>query len=226
MGWRNRLDGALALAASRESRLKEPLSWGRFLRFETVDRAAGYFRYGCDSERLYASVTALPHLRVARAFLIDWIGRRAPDLACDFPPCATLGILARRRHELSWCAHRARARRRPISGQDDAANVILPQCGCAPAAVSAAAPASDRVRPTTSCPASINSRTMADPMKPVAPVTKTRIKDLPLGWLMSGTVIRVYHSCQPLSSAMLYCGYGALETGCASAAREGGARAL
>src|ERR1700719_3629134 len=38
-----------------------------------------------------------------------------------------------------------------------------------------AAAASDRARPSTLCPASISSRTIAEPMKPEAPVTKTRI---------------------------------------------------
>src|SRR6266567_3192391 len=50
-----------------------------------------------------------------------------------------------------------------------------PRCTSAPTAASDAAAASERARPRTWCPASINSRTMAEPIKPVAPVTKTFI---------------------------------------------------
>ena len=50
-----------------------------------------------------------------------------------------------------------------------------PRCTWAPAAIRDLAPASERARPSTWCPAPINSRTIAEPMKPVAPVTNTRI---------------------------------------------------
>src|SRR5262249_29176072 len=50
-----------------------------------------------------------------------------------------------------------------------------PRCTSAPAAASDLALASERARPRTWCPASINSSTIAEPMNPVAPVTKTRI---------------------------------------------------
>src|SRR5215831_10678160 len=50
-----------------------------------------------------------------------------------------------------------------------------PRCASAPAAASDLALASERARPRTWCPASINSRTIAEPMNPVAPVTKTRM---------------------------------------------------
>ena len=43
------------------------------------------------------------------------------------------------------------------------------------AAEQAAAEASERARPTTSCQASMSSETTAEPMKPVAPVTNTRM---------------------------------------------------
>src|SRR5262249_6709592 len=52
-----------------------------------------------------------------------------------------------------------------------------PRCATAPLAVSAAAPPSDRARPVTSCPASRSSSTTAEPMCPVAPVTKTCMED-------------------------------------------------
>src|SRR6516165_2584658 len=51
----------------------------------------------------------------------------------------------------------------------------LPRCTSAPAALRYAAPASDRVSPSTWWPALINSGTMAEPMKPVAPVRNTRM---------------------------------------------------
>src|SRR5499427_1743848 len=53
-----------------------------------------------------------------------------------------------------------------------------PRCTSAPAAASDLALASERARPRTWCPASINSRTIAEPMNPVAPVTKTRMLNL------------------------------------------------
>src|SRR5579871_6059196 len=50
-----------------------------------------------------------------------------------------------------------------------------PRCTSAPAAASDLAAASERASPSTSCPAPISSRTIAEPMNPVAPVTKTRM---------------------------------------------------
>src|SRR5438105_4645535 len=50
-----------------------------------------------------------------------------------------------------------------------------PRCTSAPAEASDAAAASERARPRTWCPAAESSRTMAEPMYPVAPVTKTLI---------------------------------------------------
>src|SRR3954452_22762315 len=60
-----------------------------------------------------------------------------------------------------------------------------PRWTSAPAAVTAAAAVSERARPTTSCPASSRSRTTAEPMYPVAPVTKTRICQILSGWFGS-----------------------------------------
>ncbi len=54
----------------------------------------------------------------------------------------------------------------------------VPRTGSAPIAATAAAPVSERVSPSTWCPAPINPRTTADPTNPVAPVTKTRIAQL------------------------------------------------
>src|SRR5882757_20980 len=50
-----------------------------------------------------------------------------------------------------------------------------PRCTSTPAVVSEAAAASERARPTTWCPASSSSWTVALPMNPVAPVTNTRM---------------------------------------------------
>src|SRR6516162_1991640 len=58
-----------------------------------------------------------------------------------------------------------------------------PRCTSAPAAPSDLALASERARPRTWCPASINSRTTAEPMNPVAPVTKTRMLNFLLRFL-------------------------------------------
>jgi hypothetical protein len=52
-----------------------------------------------------------------------------------------------------------------------------PWCTVAPAAATAAAADSDLARPVTWCPASMSSRTTADPMNPLAPVTNTRMID-------------------------------------------------
>ena len=54
-------------------------------------------------------------------------------------------------------------------------SVRSPRCTDAPYAVTVAAAASDRARPTTSCPAAMSSGTMAEPRWPDAPVTKIRI---------------------------------------------------
>src|SRR2546429_8201765 len=54
-----------------------------------------------------------------------------------------------------------------------------PRCTSALAAARDAAAASERERPRTSCPAAISSLTMTEPMNPVAPVKKTRIRNLP-----------------------------------------------
>src|SRR5580693_9473959 len=51
----------------------------------------------------------------------------------------------------------------------------LPDKASAPALRRATAPASERVRPNTRCPAWMSSGTSAEPMNPVAPVTKIRI---------------------------------------------------
>src|SRR5580700_5834641 len=51
----------------------------------------------------------------------------------------------------------------------------LPGKASAPALRRATAPASERVRPNTRCPAWMSSGTSAEPMNPVAPVTKIRI---------------------------------------------------
>src|SRR5580698_6044124 len=55
-----------------------------------------------------------------------------------------------------------------------------PRCTSAPAAVSCFAPASERVRPSTWCPAWRSSGMIFEPMKPVAPVRKIRITFLRL----------------------------------------------
>src|SRR5580658_2445742 len=53
-----------------------------------------------------------------------------------------------------------------------------PRCTSAPAAAREAAPASERARPSTLCPAAINSLTVAEPTNPLAPVTNTRMTNL------------------------------------------------
>ena len=53
-----------------------------------------------------------------------------------------------------------------------------PRCASAPAAASSRAPASERVSPSTWWPAPMSSATTAVPMKPVAPVTNTRMEGL------------------------------------------------
>src|SRR3954452_20158582 len=60
-----------------------------------------------------------------------------------------------------------------------------PRWTSAPAAVRATAAVCERARPMTSCPASSRSRTTAEPMYPVAPVTKTRICQNLSGWFGS-----------------------------------------
>ncbi|MGX1484612.1 hypothetical protein RKD45_003688 [Streptomyces griseus] len=51
----------------------------------------------------------------------------------------------------------------------------MPRTTSAPAAVSAAAEASERASPTTWWPASMSSGTTAEPIQPDAPVTKIRM---------------------------------------------------
>src|SRR5688572_18541002 len=66
----------------------------------------------------------------------------------------------------TWAAPRAR-----LSGSSR-----LPRNTPAPARVSAAAPSSERVRPSTRWPAAMSSATILEPIKPVAPVRKTRME--------------------------------------------------
>ncbi len=51
----------------------------------------------------------------------------------------------------------------------------MPGSGVAPAALTTAAEDSVRARPVTWCPAARSSGITADPMCPLAPVTKTRM---------------------------------------------------
>ena len=67
----------------------------------------------------------------------------------------------------------------PVRGRGGAAQRIeiaqRPNAASAPAARDPGAFSSERQSPVTVCPAPINSRTTAEPIYPVAPVTKTCI---------------------------------------------------
>src|SRR5437879_3339058 len=64
-----------------------------------------------------------------------------------------------------------------------------PRCTFTPDRASTSPPASLRASPSTSCPAARSSFTIAVPMKPLAPVTNTRMVDLPM-------VLRAYRQEQ------------------------------
>jgi hypothetical protein len=65
-----------------------------------------------------------------------------------------------------------------------------PRRTLAPLASRAAAEASDRARPVTSCPAASSSVTVAEPIQPEAPVTKTRMAGVPFGSAVSGAAVK------------------------------------
>ena len=86
--------------------------------------------------------------------------RRCPNGICDRACIHARGITA--------SAAAASLRRLSVSSR-------LPRCGWTPLADNFFPASSDRARAVTECPAPISSSTTADPMNPVAPVTKTRI---------------------------------------------------
>src|SRR5450830_898565 len=65
-----------------------------------------------------------------------------------------------------------------------------PRNSSAPAAIRDWAPASDRRSPSAGGPALMSSATMTEPMKPVAPVTKIRMMNLPLFQLRTFAAVR------------------------------------
>ena len=88
-----------------------------------------------------------------------------------------------RNFEKSWLKPRWSTPSEPArAAAQEARSSSDPRWTSAPIAASAAAPASERARPETRWPAAIRSWTTAEPTKPVAPVTKTRMRSLQSWW--------------------------------------------
>src|SRR5690349_10453984 len=116
-----------------------------------------------------------------------WSPRSGTPVAANarprHPPEGDEGSLYAHRREFIEFAAEPAASSEDARGSDEAVAPLRrlsrsssePRCTSAPAAASDLALASARARPRTWCPASIDSRTIAEPMNPVAPVTKTRM---------------------------------------------------